>query len=221
MYSVVLMAALTTGGEVADFGRRGGRGCYGGGYGGCYGGGYGGGCCGGWGGGYSRGWGGCYGGGYGGCYGGGYSGYAGCYGGGYGGCYGGGYGCGGYASYSPYNATGTYYAYGTAPVAYDTAQATDQAPAVTTADTRRARLVVSVPDDARLTVNDTPTAQTSSRRVFVSPPLEPGKTYHYTLRAEIMRDGQRLTTTQDVTVRAGRVTDVSLTIPAGTASARR
>ncbi len=45
MYSMVLMAALTTGGEVPDFGRRGGcrGGCRGGGYvscgGGCYGGG--------------------------------------------------------------------------------------------------------------------------------------------------------------------------------------
>lgn len=84
MFSMVLMAALTTGTDMPDFGRRGGRGgCCGGGYGGCYGG-------------YSMGYGGCYGGsrmGYGGCYGSGY-------GMGYGGCYGSGYGMGGAGCYS-------------------------------------------------------------------------------------------------------------------------
>jgi uncharacterized protein (TIGR03000 family) len=73
MYSVVLMAALTSGSSAPDCHWR--CGCYGGGYGyGCYG--YG--CYGGWGGGYG-GW--CSGGGYG-CYGGwGYGCYGGCYGG--------------------------------------------------------------------------------------------------------------------------------------------
>jgi uncharacterized protein (TIGR03000 family) len=98
MYTVVLMAALTTSPAVPDFGHR--RRCSG--------------CCGG----YS----GCCGGGYGGCCGGG------CYGGGYGGCHGGGYGgcCGG-AAYgawggSPYAAmpyeSGGYYAGGTYTMPY-------------------------------------------------------------------------------------------------------
>ena len=81
MYSVVLMAALSTGGEMPAFGHRGGCcGCYGGCWGGCYGcsGCWGGGC---WGGG-CRGWhGGCRGG-WGGCWG-----CSGCWG--CGGCYGG------------------------------------------------------------------------------------------------------------------------------------
>jgi uncharacterized protein (TIGR03000 family) len=116
MYSVVLLMAVTTGGESAELGRRGGgcHGCYGGFGGGCYGGGWGGGCYGGgcygggglFGGRHGRrghgchgGWG-CYGGGWG-CYGGG---YGGCYGGvvmgGYGGgCYGGGVVMGGYGGY--------------------------------------------------------------------------------------------------------------------------
>src|SRR5262245_23923565 len=91
MYSVVLLMAVTTGGEAADSGRgcRGCRGYCGGCYcscGGCYGGGchrarkgchgcYGGGCY------ASYGYGGCYGGGYGGCYGGAVV-SSGCYGGG-------------------------------------------------------------------------------------------------------------------------------------------
>jgi len=78
MYTIVLMAAMTTGGEMPACHRR--RGCGGGGYGGCgavYDGGYGGG----------------YGGGGGGCgYGGGGGGYGGGGGCGYGGGGGGGYG---------------------------------------------------------------------------------------------------------------------------------
>jgi uncharacterized protein (TIGR03000 family) len=219
MYSVVLMAALTTGGHVADFGRGGGRcsDCNGGcscscSYGGCWG------CSGCWGRGYGgrRGCSGCYGGCYG-CYGGG---RGGCSGGSYG-CYGG-YGCGSYA-YGTSNPTARTYSYGSAPVTYDTARA----PAATTDRPARlivhlpARLIVHLPADARLTVNNTPSTQTSSRRIFNSPPLEPGWRYSYTLKAEVLRDGQRLTTTQQVTVQPGRETDVRLNIPSGTASARR
>src|SRR5437588_128492 len=89
MYTVVLMAALSTSPAVPDFGhRRRCHGCCGGGYAGCCGGGYGG-CCGG---------GGCSGGG---CCGGGMA-Y-----GGYGGIAYGGYGGSTYAS-MPYQG-GTYY----------------------------------------------------------------------------------------------------------------
>jgi uncharacterized protein (TIGR03000 family) len=105
--------------------------------------------------------------------------------------------------------------YGSAPVTSDTAQAPGA-----TAD-RPARLVVHLPADARLTVNNTPSTQTSSRRIFNSPPLEPGWRYYYTLKAEVVRDGQRLTTTQQVTLQPGRETEVRLTIPSGTASASR
>jgi uncharacterized protein (TIGR03000 family) len=211
MYSIVLMAALTTGGEVPDFGGRRCHGCYGGGYcsgyggGGCYGGNGGFGCHGCYGG-WARygGWGGCYGG-WGGCYGGWGGCYGGCYGGGYGcyggGCYGGGYYGGGYrgwASAGSYNPTGMYYTDYGSPVVY-TARAA-----------KTARLIVNLPADAKLTVDDTPTTQTSSQRVFTSPPLEPGRMYHYTLRAELMRDGQRLTATRQVTVQAGRESAVTL-----------
>jgi uncharacterized protein (TIGR03000 family) len=101
------------------------------------------------------------------------------------------------------------------PVTYDTAQA----PAATTS--QPARLVVTLPADATLTVNDQPTTQRTGRRVFTSPPLESGRTYYYTLKAQVVRDGQTMTTTRDVTVRAGRETDVNLDIPSATAAVRR
>jgi len=238
MYSMVLMAALTTGTDLPDMGRRRGGGCGGGcyggmAYGGCYGGcggGYGG-CYGGWGGGY----GGCYGGwggGYGGCYGGGYA-SGGC-GGGYGGyvsggCYGGsglswgGWGggysghvwggaspwMGGYA-YSPmiYN-NGTPVLAGNMNMVNPGTQSFFYNPG-TANQGNEATIIVHLPDDANLTVDGQPTRSTSGTRTFLSPPLEPGKTYTYTLRAEINRDGRMREVKKNVDVRAGQSSDVTL-----------
>ncbi len=205
--------------EYRLFGGRRGHGCCGGGYGGCcggYGGGYGG-CCGG--GGY---YGGCCGGGgyYGGCCGGGYGGY-------YGGCTGGAYGSWGGGAYGtmPYDGGygGTYY--GT-PIEdgrrYDgdrrdgdgnrggerlplpdgkrnPPEARSEAPAT---------LVVSLPSDAALTIDGSATRSTSGVRTFLSPPLQPDKTYQYTLKATLMRDGKPVERTKDVTVRAGQTSEV-------------
>jgi uncharacterized protein (TIGR03000 family) len=240
MYSVVLMMALSGSADVPAFGHRGGccgggcyggyascsGGCYGGGYGcsgschggrafrhrghgchGCSGGGYG--CCGSYGGCYGGGcYGGCYGGGYGGCYGGG---YGGCYGGGYGGCYGG--GCyGGGVMVAPQGEMrqgegGTR----TKPEQLPKKKTTDgdsgtMAPAPAT-------LIVSLPAEAKLTVDDRPTLSTSATRQFSSPALEPGKEYYYNLKAEITRDGKPLTISKQVTVHAGDETRVSLEFP--------
>jgi uncharacterized protein (TIGR03000 family) len=76
-----------------------------------------------------------------------------------------------------------------------------------------ATIIVTLPDDATLMVDDTPTRSTTSRRIFVSPPLEPGKMFHYTLKAEAMRDGKPVTTSQRVEVRAGGLTRVDLSLP--------
>jgi len=207
MYSVVLMMALTNGAEMPAFGGgcRGGRGCRGcsgcsgscggcyGGYGGCHGGGYGG--C--YGGGYGGGYGGCYGGGgYGGmsCHGGGY-------GGGYGGCYGGGgYGgmsCSGGQSVAPVMSS-------VVPQGLPSGVANGSAPAT---------IVVSLPAGATLTIDDTPTSSTSASRVFQTPPLERGYEYYYQLKAEAMRDGQKVQVTNRITVRAGEATSVRLEFP--------
>ena len=78
-----------------------------------------------------------------------------------------------------------------------------------------ATIRVTLPADARLTVDGHPTQSTSAERLFLSPPLEPGQDYRYTLKAEFVREGKTLTVRQDVIVRPGRETAVSLDVPAG------
>jgi uncharacterized protein (TIGR03000 family) len=218
MYSVVLMMAMTSGAEAPDFGRGGGCcGCCGGGYSGCYGGGCyggGGGChgggrlfggrhgCHGGGGCYG---GGCYGGGYGGCYGGG---YGGCYGGGmsYGGCYGGGYGgCTG----------GIIMQSGGKPEDIKKMPKPGGDEAVAPAP---AKIIVSLPADAKLTIDGVATTSTSEERVFESPALPYGREFHYTLRAEVIRDNKPVRMEQFVSVRAGQESKVALTLPQGVAA---
>jgi uncharacterized protein (TIGR03000 family) len=205
MYSVVLMAALTTGGIAPDCHFRGGCcGCYGG----CYGG-WGGGCCGCYGGGFGA-YGGCWGGyggwGCGGCYGGmGYGGYA--YGGGYGGGY---YGGVTYPGMTMPGATGTGTGTGTG--------TTGEQLGTPTEDTKkkqgmltpsRAKLVVELPADAKLYIDDLPMKTTSGVRSFNTPTLEPGQIYYYMVRAEVVRDGKPVTETRRVLVRAGQTARAS------------
>ncbi len=196
MYSMVLMAALTTGVSAPDCHRCGG--CYGGcgGCYGCYGGCYGcfGGCYG-WGG-----WGGC-----GGCWGGysswgcgGCMGCMGCYGGGYGYGYGGGmYGAPTYpGAVAP--GTGT----GTPPKGEQLGNPTKDKE--TMVAPTRAKLVVELPADAKLYIDDLPMKTPSGLRSFNTPTLEPGQAYYYMVRAEVIRDGKPITETRRVIVRAGQ-----------------
>jgi uncharacterized protein (TIGR03000 family) len=60
-------------------------------------------------------------------------------------------------------------------------------------DPRPARLVVHLPAQARLWIEGERTRSVSSRREFLSPPLLPGGTYRYALRAELLQAGQRRT----------------------------
>jgi uncharacterized protein (TIGR03000 family) len=76
-----------------------------------------------------------------------------------------------------------------------------------------AKVVVHLPAGAKLTVNKKACQATSATRTFVSPPLEPGKDYYYTLKAELVRDGQTLTSTQRIAVRAGEEKQVLLEFP--------
>jgi uncharacterized protein (TIGR03000 family) len=196
MYSVVLMMALTSGGDTPDMHRGGGccggGGCYGG---GCHGGGRrhgrrGGGCCGG----------GCYGG----CYGGVGYGYGGCYGGGYGGCYGSmGGGCYGGTPMMPG---------GTAPEKLK--KEPTEKKSSTQASPSSATIVVSLPADAKLLIDNEATTSVGDSRVFVSPTLNPGREYHYTLKAQAVRDGKPVTVERVIAVRAGEITPASLTLPA-------
>jgi uncharacterized protein (TIGR03000 family) len=164
-------------------------------------------------------YGGCYGG-YGGCYGG----YGGCYGGwggGYGGCYGG-YGCRGgyggyYGSYAPtgYVSSGYYspgyYGNGPAysPGYYGTATPQGTPGGEVRSDTQ-ATLVVSLPEGATLKIDDYVSRATGTVRQFVSPPLEPGRDYHYDITAEVMRDGKPVTVIKRITVRPGETTRLNI-----------
>jgi uncharacterized protein (TIGR03000 family) len=207
------MAALTTGGTAPEHCFGGCHGCHGGwGCHGCHGGWGCHGCCGCWGGCYCGGWCGgygcygCYGGGWG-CWGG-YSTWAyGCYGGCYGGCWGGCYG--GYGGY------GTVVPGAVAPAdsgseGLPSPKPEDKDKSKTEA-TNRARLIVEVPADARLYIDDRAMKTTSDVRTFSTPDLEPGQLYYYEVRAEVVRDGKPVSQTKRVIVRAGATVRASFT----------
>jgi uncharacterized protein (TIGR03000 family) len=71
-----------------------------------------------------------------------------------------------------------------------------------------ATIIVSLPADARLTVDGAMTTSTSERRTLMTPVLEGDSTYVYTMQAEITREGRVLTQTQQVTVRGGMTSNV-------------
>ena len=182
------------------------HGCCGGGYGGC---GYG--CgCGGW-------YGGCgYGCGYWGC------GYGwGSYGCGYGGC---GYGWG--SSYcGSCCATSVVYSdcvcsscgggqYITEPAGMPptppstppTASPSNGTPnrtAIESLDGGSASLTISVPAEAKVTINGRLTKSTGSERHFISYGLRAGNTYNYTVKVEIVRDGKVIPEEQTVSLTVG------------------
>lgn len=219
MYSVVLMAALTAGGQTPD--GHGCHSCQGSCYGGCYGnygveglgtgchgsyygcfGSYtcGGGCYGsGWGAGYGSCWGSGYG--YGNCWGG-YTCGGGCYGG-YGwdyssnGCQ----GCAGFEAGSPYFATPPIVAPVEPPVKGEPVPAPKKEPESLAPNA--ARLIVEVPADAKVYIDDHAMKTESERRTFQTPALDAGQTYYYEVRAEVERDGKTISTMKRVLLRAG------------------
>jgi uncharacterized protein (TIGR03000 family) len=125
----------------------------------------------------------------------GYPGYYGGYGG-YGGGYYGGYGDYGYPSYS-YSPTYVY------PQVQGVQTQSAYEPAGNTA-----RLVIQVPPDAQVTVEGQPVQQMGPVRQLVSPPLEPGKPFHYTVKAQWNQNGQPVTQEKKVDVQAGQTATV-------------
>jgi uncharacterized protein (TIGR03000 family) len=79
----------------------------------------------------------------------------------------------------------------------------------TDASDNRARLIVEVPTEATLFIDGRAMKTTSPVRTFNTPELEPGQLYYYEVRAEVMRDGQPVTQTKRVIVKAGTVTRAS------------
>ena len=83
-----------------------------------------------------------------------------------------------------------------------------------------ARIRVTLPAEAKLMIDDFVTTSTSSTRVFASPALERGKVFYYTLKGELLRDGQTLTASKQVSLRAGQESRVAMEFPADTVASR-
>jgi uncharacterized protein (TIGR03000 family) len=71
-----------------------------------------------------------------------------------------------------------------------------------------ATIVVTLPADARLTVDGMPTNSLTERRTLLTPELQFGETYVYTLRAEIVREGRTEVQSHEVNVRGGETSTV-------------
>jgi uncharacterized protein (TIGR03000 family) len=202
MYSIVVLAALTSGGgtPAGPFGHHGYYKDYGANYGGCYGV-----CYGGWGGvshtGYwNGGWGLPFGG-YGPDlpdHGPGWPGYA---------CFG---GCGGYSSlaYGMPMPTQSGPAREELPLEKDDKKAKDKdkgkGKGTDEVSADRAKLSFNLPKDAKLYVDDQP-VDTADAGSFQTPVLEKGRVYYYEVRAEVMRDGKPVSETRRILVKCGAV----------------
>ncbi|PYK07898.1 MAG: hypothetical protein DME61_11520 [Verrucomicrobia bacterium] len=74
----------------------------------------------------------------------------------------------------------------------------------------RATIVVTLPEDARLTFDGEATVSIGSSRLFITPPLKRGRDFHYALEARVMRNGKAETSSKQITVRAGEETRIGL-----------
>ncbi len=188
MYSVVLMLAVTAGGETPDFGRKGGcHGCCG--YSSCHG------CCG-----YSS----CHG--YKACHG--CCGYSSCCG--YSACHG---CCGTIVIHGCCG--GAAPAKKVEPKKISNTSSDNSAGVVQQGSVRpaTATVIVNVHPTARLTVDGEATRSTSAVRTFETPELAPGKTFVYTMKAEFQLDGKPVSVTKNIKVEAGRTIRVDLSKP--------
>ncbi len=93
-------------------------------------------------------------------------------------------------------------------------------PKTKTKTTAAATIVVTLPSEARLTVDGIATRSTSERRTFFTPAIETDADYVYTLRAELNRDGNAVAQSRDVTVRGGQTTNVPFTFSAQAIASR-
>jgi uncharacterized protein (TIGR03000 family) len=84
-----------------------------------------------------------------------------------------------------------------------------------------AKVTVRVPEDAKLYVDGVLCPLTSTSRTFETPKLEPGRRYYYTVKAEVVRDGQAQAESRRVYVEAGKSTTVEFKDLSPVQSARR
>lgn len=84
----------------------------------------------------------------------------------------------------------------------------------------QARILVQLPADAKLYVDDQLSNQSATPRTLVTPVLQNGRDYTYTLRVEAVRNGQTVVATKDVVFRAGDNKAVEFGDLAGKATAK-
>jgi uncharacterized protein (TIGR03000 family) len=77
----------------------------------------------------------------------------------------------------------------------------------------QAQFVVRLPANARLVVEGTVIPGSGPIRVFVTPPLEPGKEYVYDLAIELDRSGKIIRDQQTVRFQAGKTANVTFSEP--------
>ena len=81
-------------------------------------------------------------------------------------------------------------------------------------DANAALLTVKLPDpNADVTVDGAPTRSRGTTREYMSPPLQKGHDYYYTLKARWNENGQEKTATKRIAVHPGDRLDVDLTKP--------
>jgi uncharacterized protein (TIGR03000 family) len=86
---------------------------------------------------------------------------------------------------------------------------TGGAPAVAS---NTAYLTVNVPDDAKVYLQDQLMTLGGTQRRFVTPQLPAGSDHVYTLRVEVVRDGQTITKTTQAPVAVGQEVEVTVTL---------
>jgi uncharacterized protein (TIGR03000 family) len=75
----------------------------------------------------------------------------------------------------------------------------------------RARLIVELPADAKLYIDDRLMQTPSASRSFRTPELEQGQTYFYDLKTEYVRDGKTVKESRRVILHAGEVVRTKFT----------
>lgn len=77
----------------------------------------------------------------------------------------------------------------------------------------RSKVVIEVPENAKLFVDDNLMKDGGTQRVFQTPPLNPNETYYYEIRVEVMNEGKVSSTTQKLVVRPGITMTADLRVP--------
>jgi uncharacterized protein (TIGR03000 family) len=72
------------------------------------------------------------------------------------------------------------------------------------------RLEVRIQPDAELWIEGAKTVQSGDLREFISPPIQPGRSYTYEMRVKWMDNGQERTQTRQIKVEPGRLVRVDL-----------